>query len=103
MHGVEPHVRVRMEDLRAGDPATHQLPEPVSGQPAPLTPSPAASAATYRPSDTFTAVLPVPNRSYEALNRGFRSVHSGRANSPLFPERRRRVKHQGHILRRPRV
>src|SRR5207302_4855852 len=40
MHSVEPHVRMRMQDLGAWNPAIHQLPEPVLGHPAPLTPSP---------------------------------------------------------------
>ena len=32
---------------------------------------------TYRPSEAFTAVRPVPNTSYEAPTRGSRSIHSG--------------------------
>ena len=32
---------------------------------------------TYRPSDTLSAVLPFPNRSYAAPSRGFRSFQRG--------------------------
>ena len=36
-----------------------------------------AVISTYRPTDTFRAVCPLPNRSYDTPRRGFRSVHEG--------------------------
>src|SRR5262249_5808715 len=36
-----------------------------------------AITSTYRPSDALSAVLPLPNRSYDTPSRGFRSFQFG--------------------------
>src|SRR5215510_6577603 len=40
MHGVEAHVRMRVQDPGTRNPAIDQRPEPVPSHPGPLTPSP---------------------------------------------------------------